>query len=87
MANHKSAKKRITRNEAKRQSNKSVISALRTFVKKFETAFTSGNKEEASSAFNEAQSQLAKGSSKSLVKKNTASRKTARMAAKLKSMK
>ncbi|MDR1691572.1 MAG: 30S ribosomal protein S20 [Rickettsiales bacterium] len=86
MANHKSAKKRITRNEAKRVQNKSALSYIRTLIKKFEKALTSGNKEEAATAFKTAEKKLAQGASKNLLKKNTASRKTSRMNAKLKNM-
>ena len=47
VANIKSSKKRIKVTQAKTLRNKMVKSALKTSIKKFETAVTAGNAEEA----------------------------------------
>ena len=51
MANIKSAKKRIKVTETKTAQNRMVKSALKTTIKKFETAVTANNVEEAKSLF------------------------------------
>ena len=61
MAQHKSAKKRILRNEKRRVINHARISRIRTFVKKVENAIAAGNKELASDAFKLAQPELHRG--------------------------
>ena len=86
MANHKSAQKSIKQIATRTLRNKSNISAIRTIVKKVEAAIAAGNKEEAGKLFVAAQSKLAKGSTKKIIKANTASRKTKRLAAKVKAM-
>ncbi len=47
MANHRSAVKRHTQSEKKRQRNKAYKSALKTATKKVVDATTAGNKEDA----------------------------------------
>ena len=64
MANHKSAKKRIRRNANRAEINKSRISRIRTFIKRVETALSSGDKEAAQVALKEAQPELMRGVSK-----------------------
>ena len=61
MAQHKSAKKRIVRNEKRRVINHARISRIRTFVKKVENAIAAGNKELAAEAFKLAQPELHRG--------------------------
>jgi small subunit ribosomal protein S20 len=72
MATHKSAKKRIRTSERKRIVNQQGTSRIKTTVKK---VLASTNKEEAEKLYKEAVSILDKGTSKNLIKKNTASRK------------
>lgn len=79
MANHKSSKKRIIRNEKKRVQNKNFISKVKTFVKKVELLLKAGKKEEAVSQAKSAESILAKAASKGRIHKNKAARKTSRM--------
>lgn len=86
MANHKSSKKRIIRNANRAEINKSRVSRIRTFIKKVESAITSGNKETAEAALREAQPEIMRGVSKGVLKKNTASRKISRLAARVKSV-
>ncbi|MEC7661508.1 MAG: 30S ribosomal protein S20, partial [Pseudomonadota bacterium] len=50
MAQHKSAKKRIVRNEKRRVINHARISRIRTFVKKVESAIAAGDKDLATQA-------------------------------------
>ncbi|MBD5405536.1 30S ribosomal protein S20 [bacterium] len=84
MANHKSSKKRIIRNEKKRLENKSRMSKIRTFVKKVTEALN-GNKDKAEvqKALSEANSQLAKGVKKGIVSKKKMARTMSKFAHKL----
>ena len=84
MANHKSAKKRIRRNLARAEINKSRISRIRTFIKKVDTAISVGNAEEAKQALKHAQPEIMRGVSKGVLHKNTASRKMSRLASNVK---
>ena len=86
MANHKSAKKRIRRNANRAEINKSRISRIRTFIKRVETALSSGDKEAAQVALKEAQPELMRGVSKGVLHKNTASRKMSRLSARVKTV-
>ena len=84
MANHKSAKKRIRRNQARAEINKSRISRIRTFIKKVESAIGTGDAPAAKLALKEAQPEIMRGVSKGVLHKNTASRKMSRLAATVK---
>lgn len=84
MANHKSAKKRIRRNQARAEINKSRISRIRTFIKKVESAIGTGDAPAAKHALKEAQPEIMRGVSKGVLHKNTASRKMSRLAASVK---
>ena len=86
MANHKSSKKRIIRNANRAEINKSRVSRIRTFIKKVESAITSGDQETAQAALREAQPEIMRGVSKGVLHKNTASRKMSRLAARVKSI-
>ena len=79
MAQHKSAKKRILRNEKRRVINHARISRIRTFVKKVENAIAAGNKELASDAFKLAQPELRRGVTRGVLLKNTVARKLSRL--------
>ena len=61
MAQHKSAKKRIVRNEKRRVINHARISRIRTFVKKVESAIAAGDKDLATQALKIAQPELHRG--------------------------
>ncbi len=87
MANHLSAKTRIRRNQRASEVNKSRLSRIRTFVKKVESFIGLGKKDEAKTAFLKAESEIARGVSKGVLKKNTASRKTSRLCKQVKKMK
>lgn len=85
MANHKSAAKAHKQSLARKSRNTSIISKIKTFIKKVEEALTSGNKEEAKKAMVAAESAIMKGVTKKVIKKNTASRKVSRLSKKVKS--
>ena len=86
MAQHKSAKKRILRNEKRRVINHARIARIRTFVKKVENAIAAGNKELASGAFKLAQPELHRGVTRGVLLKNTVSRKLSRLSKGIKAL-
>ena len=79
MANTPQAKKRIRRNNARAEVNGARVSRIRTFLKKFETAMTAGDKDAATAALAAAQPELMRGVAKGVIHKNTASRKFSRL--------
>jgi small subunit ribosomal protein S20 len=86
MANTPQAKKRIRRNANRAQINHSRISRIRTFVKQVESALAAGNKKEAAEALKKAQPELARGVSRGVLHKNTASRKLSRLSKRVASL-
>ena len=86
MANHKSAKTRIIRNNKRSIINGARRSRVRTFVKKVLAAVLEKNKEAAVAAFKVAESELMKAVSKGVFKKNTASRTVSRLSKKVKDL-
>lgn len=87
MANHKSAKKRIRRNERRAEINTARRSRMRTFVKKVETAIAAGDAALAEEAFKAAQPELQRSAAKSILHKNTVARKLSRLSARIKALK
>ena len=87
MANHKSSKKRILRNNNRNEINSNRISRIRTYIKKVETEISSENKDRANEAFKLAMPEIQRGVSKGLIHKNTASRKLSRLSNKIKTIK
>lgn len=79
MANTPQAKKRIRRNARRTDVNTARTSRIRTFVKKVEAAIEAGDKKVAAEALAAAQPELARGVSKGVLHKNTASRKFGRL--------
>ncbi|MBM4136082.1 MAG: 30S ribosomal protein S20 [Nitrospira sp.] len=63
--------------------NKAVSSAVKTVLKKVESAIASGNREDAGKALIEAIRTLNKAASKSVIHKNTASRNISRLTKKV----
>jgi small subunit ribosomal protein S20 len=86
MANNPGAKKAIRKIARRTEVNKARRSRVRTYVRKFDEALTSGDAAAAASAFIEAQSELMRAVSKGVVHKNTGSRKVSRLAAQLKKL-
>ena len=85
MANHKSAKKSIRQIAKRTMVNKQNMSQMRTFIKKLEVAIEKNeNKQAIADLFKQTQSLVMKGVTKNLIKKNTASRKISRLAARVK---
>lgn len=86
MANTPGAKKAVRKIARRTEVNKSRRSRVRTFLRDFEEAVTSGDAEKAKAAFVEAQSELMRAVSKGVIHKNTGSRKVSRLAARLKKL-
>ena len=86
MANHKSAKTRINRNNKRRIINGACRSRVRTFVKKVNAAILESNKEAAKAALIVAESELMRAAQKGVLPKNTVSRTVSRLSAKIKAL-
>jgi small subunit ribosomal protein S20 len=83
MPHHKSAEKRLRQTEKRTAVNHSRLSRVRTFVKKVETAINSGDKTAAQSAFEAAQPELHRATTKGVMHRNTVARKLSRLASKI----
>jgi len=86
MANTPGAKKAVRKIERRTAVNRNRRSRVRTYLRKFEEAVTSGDATAAKAAFVEAQSELMRAVSKGVVHRNTGSRKVSRLAARLKKL-
>lgn len=86
MANIKSAKKRIKVTETKTAQNRMIKSALKTTIKKFETALESNNVEEAKVLLPKVVKALDMAAQKGVAHKNMVARKKSRLTAKLNAM-
>lgn len=83
MAQHKSAMKRIRRDEKQTLRNHARIARVRTFIKKVEAALASGDKSTAQAALNLAQPEVMRGVTKGVLHRNTAARKISRLNARV----
>jgi len=86
MANTPQAKKRIRRNAKRQTINHSRVSHIRTFIKQVESAIASGKKAEAAEALKAVQPEMARGVSRGVIHKNTASRKISRLSKRVASL-
>lgn len=86
MANTKSAKKAIRVIARRTAINKTRRSRMRTFVRKVEEAIAEGNKDNATKALREAQSEVMRVVKHGILHKNTASRKISRLHARVKAL-
>ena len=86
MANTPGAKKSIRKIARRTEVNKARRSRVRTYLRKFEEAVSSGDAKAATAAFVEAQSELMRAVGKGVVHKNTGARKVSRLAARLKTL-
>ena len=86
MPNIKSSAKRDQLAKARNAKNKAEKSALKTAVKKFQTAVNEGNKETARVTYNAAVRAMDKAAGKNLIHKNNAANKKSKMAQKLNAM-
>ena len=83
MPHHESAEKRLRQTEKRTAVNRSRMSRVRTFVKKVESAISSGDKAAAESAFQQAQPELHRATTKGVMHKNTVARKLSRLSARI----
>ncbi len=87
MANHKSAEKEARKALKRKVSNHSRLSRIRTFVKKVESLVPGKTTPaEAMDLLRAAESELRRGAAKGVLHKNTAARKTARLAKRVKAL-
>ena len=86
MPQHQSAKKRVRRNERRRRINHARIARIRTFVKRVETAISSGDNEAAMVAFRRAQPEMHRGVNRGVLHRNTVARKLSRLSRRIKAM-
>jgi small subunit ribosomal protein S20 len=86
VANIKSQIKRNRQNEKSRLRNKSVKSALKTSVRKFNEAATAGDAEQATTLLREATRKLDKAVSKGVIHKNQAANRKSAIAKRLSSL-
>jgi len=86
VANIKSQIKRNRQNEAARERNKSVRSALKTAVRRFNEAVEAGDVEKAKSLAAEAGKKLDKAASKGVIHKNQAANRKSAVASKAASL-
>jgi small subunit ribosomal protein S20 len=86
LANIKSQIKRIKVAERQRLRNKSVKSALKTYVIKFNNAVAAGDKAIAETALKTAVKTFDKAAEKGIIHKNNAANKKSRMVKKLNAM-
>ncbi len=78
MANNMSQKKRNRQNETRRQSNKTLMSDLKTSIKKVEAAAAAG--EPTDELYRDAQKKIDVAAEKGVLHANTAARKKSRLA-------
>jgi small subunit ribosomal protein S20 len=83
MPHHKSAEKRLRQTEKRTVINRSRLSRVRTFVKKVETAIATGDKAAAQSAFQLAQPEMHRATTKGVLHRNTVARKLSRLATRI----
>ena len=86
MANIKSQIKRNRQNEAARERNKSVRSALKTAVRRFNEAAESGDADKAKTLAADAGKKLDKAASKGVIHKNQAANRKSAIAKKAASL-
>ncbi len=80
MANHPSALKRHRQSLKRRDANRSVKSRLHTLVRRVNEAILAEDGDTARSGLGDASKAMAKAASKGVLPRNTASRRTSRLA-------
>lgn len=80
---HKSTIKRAKQAEYRHQRNRAVLSTVKSIVKKVMTAVTEKKAGEAKTSLREATSALHKAVTRGVLKRNTASRRISRLAARV----
>ncbi len=86
MANTASARKRARQAETHRRSNASRRSMMRTYMKKVLAAIATGDKEQATAAYNVATPIIDSSVTKGLLHKNKAARHKSRLNAQIKAL-
>lgn len=86
MAHHKSARKRIRRNERRRVIARSRRGRIGTSLKAVESAIGANDREAAEAAFRAAQPLLMRGVSKGVIARNAMRRKLSRLSARIKAL-
>jgi len=86
MPNIKSAEKRVRLGKVREMRNKANRTRLRTTLKRFDAAVVSGNREEATGAYQLAIKTVDTAVSKGLLHKNNAARKKSKLTRRLQSM-
>lgn len=86
MAHHKSAQKRIRRNQRRYEINHARKSRVRTFVKKVERAIQQGDKRAAEAALDQAAPELRRAVNKGAIHRNAADRKVSRLHQRVKAL-
>ncbi len=86
MANTASARKRIRQTVTRTARNAARKSRMRTFIKKVESAITSGDKSAAAQALQQAQPEMQRASGKGVIHANTVARKISRLSARIKAL-
>ncbi|MBQ4574795.1 MAG: 30S ribosomal protein S20 [Clostridia bacterium] len=83
MPNIKSAKKRVKVIAAKTMQNRSLKTALKTYVKKYDAALAAGDKAAAAETYKAVVKKLDQAVAKGLIHKNNAARKKSQFTVKL----
>ncbi len=83
---HKSTIRRARQAERRRQRNRATLSAVKSLVKKVLVAVDEKKVDEARASLREAASALSKAVTKGVLKRNTASRRISRLAARVNSL-
>ena len=86
MANTSSAKKAVRKIAKRTDVNRARRSQMRTYVRKVEEAIASGDSGQAVAALGMAEPLVMRAAQKGIVHKNTASRKVARLAKRVKAL-
>ncbi len=86
MANTRSAKKATRKIARRTEINTARTSRVRTFVRKVDEAVAAGDKTAATAAFRAAEPELMRAASKGVLHRQTAARKVARLAKKVKAV-
>lgn len=86
MANSPQAKKRARQIARRTEVNKARRSRIRTFLRKFEEAVASGDKEASAAALRAVQPEMMRGVTKGILHKNTVARKMSRLSARVKAL-
>jgi small subunit ribosomal protein S20 len=86
MAHHKSAEKRLRQTAKRTAINRARAGAVKSAMKRVETAIASGKKADAEAALKAAQPELHSGVSKGVLHKNAAARKISRLTKRIRAL-